>query len=108
MFQQMFSGSRLGIMNTVIEAFGLPSRSWFSDPVEAMAIMIFAVVWRGVPLSIILQLGGLQTIARELYEAAAIDGASRWQMLRYITIPSLKPILQIGRASCRERGCPYV
>src|SRR3546814_10477567 len=47
MFQQMFSGSRLGIMNTVIEAFGLPSRSWFSDPVEAMAIMIFAVVWRG-------------------------------------------------------------
>jgi len=54
------------------------------------------VVWRGVPLSIILQLGGLQTIGRELYEAASIDGASRWQVLRYITIPSLKPILLIN------------
>lgn len=96
MFQQMFSGSRLGIMNMVLESFGLESRSWFSNPPEAMAIMIFAVVWRGVPLSIILQLGGLQTIAKELYEAAAIDGASRWQMLRFITIPSLKPILLIN------------
>jgi len=96
MFQQFFNGSRLGIMNTVIGYFGLPSRSWFSDPTQSMAILIFAVVWRGVPLSIILQLGGLQTIARELYEAAAIDGASRWQALRYVTIPSLKPILLIN------------
>jgi multiple sugar transport system permease protein len=96
MFQQLFSGSRLGIMNTVIETLGFQSRSWFSDPVQAMIIMILAVVWRGVPLSIILQLGGLQTIAKELYEAAAIDGASRWQMLRYVTIPSLKPILLIN------------
>jgi multiple sugar transport system permease protein len=96
MFQQFFNGSRLGIMNTVIGYFGLESRSWFSDPTESMAILIFAVVWRGVPLSIILQLGGLQTIAKELYEAASIDGAGRWQTLRYVTIPSLKPILLIN------------
>lgn len=96
MFQQFFNGSRLGIMNTVIGVLGLESRSWFSNPTESMVIMIFAVVWRGVPLSIILQLGGLQTIAKELYEAAAIDGASRWQQLRYITVPSLKPILLIN------------
>jgi len=96
MFQQLFSGSKLGIMNTVIAAFGLESRSWLSDPGQSMAIMIGALVWRGVPLSIILQLGGLQTIGKELYEAAAIDGASRWQVLRHITIPSLKPILLIN------------
>lgn len=96
MFQQFFNGSRLGIMNTVIGVLGFPSRSWFSSPVELMLILILAVVWRGVPLSIILQLGGLQTIGKELYEAAAIDGASRWQVLRYITIPSLKPILLIN------------
>lgn len=96
MFQQLFSGSKLGIMNTVIAAFGFESRSWLSDPTESMAIMIASLVWRGVPLSIILQLGGLQTIAKDLYEAAAIDGASRWQSLRYITIPSLKPILLIN------------
>lgn len=96
MFQQLFSGSKLGIMNTVIAMFGLESRSWLSDPGQSMAIMIGALVWRGVPLSIILQLGGLQTIGKELYEAAAIDGASRWQVLRHITIPSLKPILLIN------------
>lgn len=96
MFQQLFSGSRLGIMNTLIGYFGFDSRSWLANPVEAMAIMILSLVWRGVPLSIILQLGGLQTIPKDLYEAAAIDGASRWQVLRYITIPQLKPILLIN------------
>jgi multiple sugar transport system permease protein len=96
MFQQFFSGSKLGIMKTDISVFGLPSRSCFSDPVESMGILILAVVWRGVPLSIILQLGGLQTIRKDLYEAAAMDGASRWQILRFITIPSLRPILLIN------------
>jgi multiple sugar transport system permease protein len=96
MFQQLFNGSRLGIMNTVIGYFGFPSRSWLSTPTDAMVVMIGALVWRGVPLSIILQLGGLQTIREELYEAAAIDGATKWQMLRYVTIPSLRPILLIN------------
>lgn len=96
MFQQLFSGSRLGIMNTVIAMFGFESRTWFANPTESMIVLILAVVWRGVPLSIILQLGGLQTIKKELYEAAAIDGANRWQVLRYITIPSLRPILLIN------------
>lgn len=96
MFQQLFSGSRLGIMNTLIGYFGFDSRSWLADPNEAMAVMILSLVWRGVPLSIILQLGGLQTIGKDLYEAAAIDGASRWQVLWHITIPQLRPILLIN------------
>lgn len=96
MFQQLFNGSRLGIVNTLIAEFGFEQRGWLSSPGEAMTVMILATVWRGVPLSIILQLGGLQTIDRQLYEAAAIDGAGRWQMLRYVTLPSLKPILMIN------------
>jgi multiple sugar transport system permease protein len=96
LFQQLFSGSRLGIANHLVSYIGLPSRAWLSDPVEAMVIMILALVWRGVPLSIILQLGGLQTIPKELYEAARIDGASRWQAFRHVTLPSLKPILMIN------------
>ncbi len=96
MFQQLFSGSRLGIMNTLIGYFGFNSRSWLADPTESMAVMILSLVWRGVPLSIILQLGGLQTISKELYEAAAIDGATRWQTLWHITIPQLRPILLIN------------
>jgi len=96
MFQQLFNGSRLGIMNTLIGYFGFQSRSWLSNPTEAMIVMILSLVWRGVPLSIILQLGGLQTISKDLYEAASIDGASRWQALRYITVPQLRPILLIN------------
>jgi ABC-type sugar transport system permease subunit len=96
LFQQLFSGSRLGIMNNLVSAFGIPPHAWLSNPGEAMVIMILALVWRGVPLSIILQLGGLQTIPRELYEAARVDGASTWQAFRHITLPSLKPILMIN------------
>lgn len=96
MFQQFFNGSRLGIMNTFIGYFGLESRSWFSNPSVAMVIMILVLVWRATPLSIMLQLSGLQTVPREHYEAAGIDGASPWQMLRHITLPSLKPIMLIN------------
>ncbi len=96
LFQQLFSGSRLGIMNYLLSYLGVGSRAWLSNPVEAMSIMILALVWRGVPLSIILQLGGLQTIPRELYEAATIDGASRWQAFWHVTLPSLRPILLIN------------
>ncbi len=96
MFQQVFNGSRLGIMNTFIGYLGLESRSWFSNPSVAMIIMILVLVWRATPLSIMLQLSGLQTVPRELYEAAGIDGASPLQMLRYITLPSLKPIMLIN------------
>lgn len=96
MFQQVFNGSRLGVMNTFIGYLGLESRSWFSNPSVAMIIMILVLVWRATPLSIMLQLSGLQTVPRELYEAAGIDGASPLQMLRYITLPSLKPIMLIN------------
>jgi ABC-type sugar transport system permease subunit len=96
MFQQFFNGSRLGIMNTFIGYFGLSSRGWLSSPTEAMTILILALVWRGVPLSIILQLGALQTVPKELHEAAAIDGATRWQRFRYVTLPTLKPVLLIN------------
>src|SRR5690606_37484593 len=61
-----------------------------------MIIMILVLVWRATPLSVMLQLSGLQTVPRELYEAAGIDGASPWQQLRHITLPSLRPILLIN------------
>jgi ABC-type sugar transport system permease subunit len=96
MYQQFFSGSRLGIMNTIIGYLGLPSRSWFSDPTQAMVVMILVLVWRATPLSVMLQLSALQTVPRELYEAAGIDGASPWQRLRHVTLPALKPILLIN------------
>ena len=57
--------------------------------------MIFANIWRGVPFVAITLLAGLQTMPPSLYEAATIDGASQWQMFRYITYPLLTPIIAV-------------
>jgi ABC-type sugar transport system permease subunit len=95
-YRQFFSGSQLGFMNVILADMGLPARSWLANPIEAMAILIGVMGWRGFALTVILQLGGLQTINHALYEAASIDGANAWQKFRYITLPSLKPILLIN------------
>jgi len=50
-------------------------------------------IWLGFPFMMVIALGGLQSIPRELYEASAIDGASPWQRFRHITIPNLRPVM---------------
>jgi multiple sugar transport system permease protein len=96
LFQQIFNGSRLGIANAITATFGLPTQLWLADHTSAMAIMIGALVWRGLPLSIIILLGGLQTIPRDVYEASVVDGASRWQNFWHVTLPLMKPILLVN------------
>ena len=94
-FAQIFGGSRLGIANYVLSFFGIHQMAWFSDPVLAMIILIAVSTWRGIPFSVMMMLGGLQTVPRDLYEAAAIDGATAWQRFRFITLPLLRPIILI-------------
>ena len=57
--------------------------------------VIFANVWRGVPFIAITLLAGLQTLPPSLYEAATLDGATRWQMFRFVTYPLLTPIIAV-------------
>jgi len=94
-FAQVFSGSRIGIVNYVGSVIGMPTMNWFADPVLAMVILIVCSVWRGIPFSLIILLGGLQTLPRDVYEAARIDGATGWQSFRYITLPLLRPIILV-------------
>jgi len=68
---------------------------FLGDPWNARWSVIFANVWRGVPFIAITLLAGLQTVPPSLYEAATIDGASRWQMFRFITYPLLTPIIAV-------------
>jgi hypothetical protein len=63
--------------------------------VECARSVIFANVWRGMPFVAISLLAGLQTISPSLYEAAAIDGATPWQMFRFVTLPLLTPIIAV-------------
>ena len=78
---------KLGLISTNIDFLG--------DVWNARWSVIFANIWRGVPFVAITLLAGLQTVSPSLYEAATIDGASRWQMFRHITYPLLTPIIAV-------------
>jgi multiple sugar transport system permease protein len=69
--------------------------NFLGDPENARASVIAANVWRGIPFVAITLLAGLQTIPPSLYEAATLDGASRWELFRYVTLPLLTPIIAI-------------
>lgn len=67
--------------------------SWKQDPFWAFVSVLMANIWLGIPFMSVIILGGLQSISQEYYEAAEIDGASRWQQFRNITLPLLRPVL---------------
>lgn len=69
--------------------------NFLGDPWNARWSVIFANIWRGIPFVAITLLAGLQTVPPSLYEAATIDGASRWQIFRHITYPLLTPIIAV-------------
>ncbi|SRR5581483_1278726 len=77
----------LGLINGNIDFLG--------DIWNARWSVIFANIWRGVPFVAITLLAGLQTVSPSLYEAATIDGATRWQIFRHITYPLLTPIIAV-------------
>lgn len=67
--------------------------SWKQDPVWAFVSILMANIWLGIPFMAVIILGGLQSISQEYFEAAEIDGASKWQQFRNITLPLLRPVL---------------
>jgi ABC-type sugar transport system permease subunit len=83
----------VGLINMAIGSLGIGGPNWLGDPVLAMPSIIAMAVWRNVGFAMIVFLAGLQSIPTSLYEAAAIDGASRWQTFRHITVPMLRPTI---------------
>jgi multiple sugar transport system permease protein len=83
-----------GAYNALLRAVGLDTltHDWLTDPGTALAGVMFANIWVGVPFNMLLLLVGLHTIDPELYEAAAIDGAGAWQRFRRITLPLMRPV----------------
>ncbi|HEU4483225.1 MAG TPA: sugar ABC transporter permease [Nitrososphaeraceae archaeon] len=82
-----------GIINYGIEKFGLDSIQWFSDPALAIWTIIIANTWYGTPFTILFLTAGLLSINPTLYEAAIIDGATKFRRFIYITLPLLKPFI---------------
>jgi ABC-type sugar transport system permease subunit len=87
-----------GVMNTLLVnvlKINWPWEMWLNDPVTSMPSLAFMSVWRLMGVTMILFLVGLSGISQELREAAKIDGANEWQIVRYLELPLLKPIFLI-------------
>ena len=81
-----------GPINQLIQAIGIPfNKSWTADSTMAMWAIILVSVWRNMGYYMVIYLAALQGIPRELYEAATVDGANKWQQFTNITIPQLRP-----------------
>lgn len=85
-----------GLVNTVLGWVGIDGPGWLTDPSWAMPGVIGMTIWRDVGYYMVIFLAGLQTIPRELGEAARIDGATRWQHFRRITLPLLNPSIVLA------------
>jgi multiple sugar transport system permease protein len=85
--------TRYGLINYALGRLGIAPVDWLGDPNWAMPAIILFAVWKSFGYNMLILLAGLQSIPQELYEAARIDGATRIQQFRYITLPSLAPIL---------------
>jgi multiple sugar transport system permease protein len=88
----------LGFANSFLSFFGLPGADtvWLGQDGTAMAVMIFADVWKTAPFMALLILAGLQVIPEDVYDAAKVDGATAWQRFWRITLPLLKPAILVA------------
>ncbi len=89
-----------GVFNTLLINLGIlqEPKSWLSDTFWTMNMIILADVWKTVPNMTLLLLAGLQPISMDLYQAAEVDGATRWQKFTHITLPLLRPVILVAVA----------
>jgi multiple sugar transport system permease protein len=81
-----------GVANSLLHKLGLPAQGFFSDPGQALYLLVAISLWSGTGFCVIVYLAGLQGVSAELVEAARIDGAGRWGVLRHVTLPALAPV----------------
>ncbi|KUJ83621.1 hypothetical protein AWR36_007160 [Microbulbifer flavimaris] len=84
---------QFGVINQGLQVFGFAPVAWFDSVGTSFFTGLVTNVWLSIPFMMVVILGGLQAIPRELYEAARVEGASRWYQFRAITLPLLRPVL---------------
>ncbi|HEW0139310.1 ABC transporter permease [Streptococcus pneumoniae] len=80
-----------GLLNAILNKVGIASQPFLTSPKQAMSAIVFVSAWQGAGYQMLLFLGGMQNIPQDVYEAAELDGFSKWAQFRYITMPLLKP-----------------
>ena len=100
MFNMIIGGSArpdsVGIVNNVIEFFGGDYINWVNFGSQYWAnvvVMVVYIVWNALPFKILILLGGLQSVNKQYYEAARVDGTPRWRVFTRITVPLLSPMI---------------
>ncbi|WP_425807770.1 carbohydrate ABC transporter permease [Desulfitobacterium sp. Sab5] len=86
----------IGFANKVLSVFHISPQLWLASPKQVMASLIIVDVWQWTPMVALIVLAGLTSLPTEPYEAALVDGATRWQMLTRITLPLLKPTILVA------------
>ena len=86
---------QFGIVNVVLEALGFEGQPWLAMRWSAFSIILLTDVWLWTPWFTILLLAGLQSLPKDPFEAAAIDGTTRWRVFRYLTLPMLRPVIVV-------------
>lgn len=83
---------QMGLLNQLLNLFGVESVNWLGEKKLALPAVTVVGIWKNVGYFMVIYIAGIMDIPRDLYEAAAIDGASGWQQFRFITLPMLKNI----------------
>ena len=108
-----FLSTEYGLLNQFLERFGIQRKNWYTMPNVWPTILVLLRIWKGAGMSAIIYLAAITGIDRSLYEVAAIDGATRWQRIRSITIPMIMPtivimtLLSVGRIMYGDFGMIY-
>lgn len=101
------------INNSILKPLGIDAISWYQEPKYWPFILLFIHTWHGIGYSLLMYTARIVSIPREYYEAAEIDGATKWQQIKYITLPSLKTVillltmLMVGRMFNSDFGLFY-
>ena len=90
-----FLNPEKGYFNSVLAHFGIDGISWYTEKSMWPFIIIFMSQWKGVGYNTVVYLASICGINKTYYEAAVLDGASKWQQIKYITLPLLKPVITI-------------
>jgi multiple sugar transport system permease protein len=103
----------LGPLNYYLNLIGLGRPPWLGDPTLALVSIMLVDAWRTIPFMFLVMYAGIEVLPAELFEAASVDGASRWQAFRHITVPLLAYIMLVavlirGMDAFRELDIIYV
>ncbi len=87
---------QIGVLNYLLSLIGIPPQLWVYDKNTVIPALVLVETWQWTPLVMLIVLGGLAALPTDPYESALIDGASRWDMFRFITLPLVMPFLMVA------------